>query len=269
MKKVHHMIVFGCKLPGKIVRDTPRYAWNCGEMSSGDNQPNNTYEHGSACGSGYSSIIFAWALDAPPIELPKGVGFQVGGDSNIDYLVLQVHYGHTHLFRHNPKIRDKSGIDFELVSGPDNGINKRAGIHLMMSYGYVDIGTSTHHMQCKVTGDKIRHPFRFRTHTHKLGTFVAGYIESDRFPEKRRLIGSHDPQKPQMFYPVEDKTLTFTAGDTIRAGCQFNNTRDKTVSIGPTGNDEMCNFYIMYWTDGNTLPTQQDCTSYNPSSLYY
>ena len=46
----------------------------------------------SPCGSG-SHVIYAWALNAPDLMLPDGVGFRVGGpDSDIDWLVLQVHY---------------------------------------------------------------------------------------------------------------------------------------------------------------------------------
>jgi peptidylglycine monooxygenase len=42
------------------------------------------------CGSG-SSIIYAWAQNAPKLQLPKDVAFRVGGpDSGIDWLVLQV-----------------------------------------------------------------------------------------------------------------------------------------------------------------------------------
>jgi len=42
------------------------------------------------CGSG-SSIIYAWAQNAPKLKLPKDVAFRVGGpDSGIDWLVLQV-----------------------------------------------------------------------------------------------------------------------------------------------------------------------------------
>lgn len=37
-------------------------------------------------------MIYAWARDAPKLELPEGVGFKVGGKSPIQYLVLQVHY---------------------------------------------------------------------------------------------------------------------------------------------------------------------------------
>ena len=46
----------------------------------------------SPCGSG-SHVVYAWALNAPELILPEGVGFRVGGpDSGIDWLVLQVHY---------------------------------------------------------------------------------------------------------------------------------------------------------------------------------
>ena len=31
------------------------------------------------------------------------------------------------------------------------------------------------------------------------------------------LIGKEDPQKPQMFYPVNDRSMTLTGGDTIAA----------------------------------------------------
>ena len=37
-------------------------------------------------------IIYAWAMDAPELQLPAGVGFKVGGDTDIKWLVLQVHY---------------------------------------------------------------------------------------------------------------------------------------------------------------------------------
>ena len=42
------------------------------------------------CGSG-SSIIYAWAQNAPKLQLPNDVAFRVGGpDSGVDWLVLQV-----------------------------------------------------------------------------------------------------------------------------------------------------------------------------------
>jgi peptidylglycine monooxygenase len=52
-----------------------------------------SYESAPVCGEG-SSIIYAWARDAPALTLPEGVGFKVGGDTKVQYVVLQVHYMH-------------------------------------------------------------------------------------------------------------------------------------------------------------------------------
>ena len=43
---------------------------------------------------GVEKIIFAWALNASGIHLPEGVGLQVGPTQNINYVVVQIHYGH-------------------------------------------------------------------------------------------------------------------------------------------------------------------------------
>ena len=43
---------------------------------------------------GVEKIIFAWALNATGIHLPVGVGLQVGPTQNINYVVVQIHYGH-------------------------------------------------------------------------------------------------------------------------------------------------------------------------------
>lgn len=48
-------------------------------------------KYSNPCAEG-SQIIYAWAMDAPRLVLPEGVGFKVGGDSPIKYLVLQLHY---------------------------------------------------------------------------------------------------------------------------------------------------------------------------------
>ena len=81
-KTAHHMLLFGCKMPGK---NEPLY--HCGAMDAAqaDNSPAT-----NPCGNG-TAIIYAWAQNAPKLHLPKDVAFQVGGpDSGIDWLVLQV-----------------------------------------------------------------------------------------------------------------------------------------------------------------------------------
>lgn len=77
----HHMILYGCKTPGKF---DPLY--NCGAMSVKQKGLASSIE---PCGLG-SSIMYAWAQNAPKFHLPKDVAFRVGGDTGIDWIVLQV-----------------------------------------------------------------------------------------------------------------------------------------------------------------------------------
>ncbi|KAI8735977.1 alpha-amidating enzyme precursor 2, partial [Biomphalaria glabrata] len=44
------------------------------------------------CENGWSTIMFAWAKNAPPTVLPKGVALRVGKNTSIKTIVLQVHY---------------------------------------------------------------------------------------------------------------------------------------------------------------------------------
>ncbi|KFM69395.1 Peptidylglycine alpha-hydroxylating monooxygenase, partial [Stegodyphus mimosarum] len=87
MHTAHHILIYGCSIPGQRQRDSPRLVWDCGEMSG----QQSGYLRGPTCASG-SQIIYAWAKDAPPLALPEGVGFKVGKNTGINYLVLQVHY---------------------------------------------------------------------------------------------------------------------------------------------------------------------------------
>lgn len=36
-----------------------------------------------------------------------------------------------------------------------------------------------------------------------------------------------------------------------------------------TGNDEMCNFYMMYWVDGDELLHEDVCSSPGPPNYYF
>ncbi len=46
--------------------------------------------------------------------------------------------------------------------------------------------------------------------------------------------------------------------------CTMDNYLDHTVYIGPTGDDEMCNFYLLYWVKGRKLPRKNLCWSVGP-----
>ena len=60
---------------------------NCGEMHGADH----SMAMSPPC-SEETKIIYAWAMDAPELKLPEGVSFHIGGDSEIQYVVLQIHY---------------------------------------------------------------------------------------------------------------------------------------------------------------------------------
>ena len=83
-KTAHHMVLFGCKTPGK--RDP---LFNCGAMAAKQKGLSSSI---NPCGLG-SSVIYAWAQNAPKFQLPKDVAFRVAGpESGIDWLVLQVRF---------------------------------------------------------------------------------------------------------------------------------------------------------------------------------
>lgn len=67
--------------------------------------------HHGVC-SGGSSILFAWAKNAPPTSLPPSVGFKFGGRTNVKYVVMQIHYSHP-----LPEgEKDFSGMDLQVTT---------------------------------------------------------------------------------------------------------------------------------------------------------
>jgi len=244
----HHMLIYGCEAPGSDVG-----VYNCGEMSS--EEPD--LETHSICGEGKSQVIYAWAMDAPSLELPDGVGFRVGGDSGINYLVLQVHYASTDYIDEDG---DDSGVILEVTEQVQP---KTAGVLLMGTGGKAPARTTTFfETSCEIEDPRTIHPFAFRTHTHSLGKLVSGY-KVDR-ENNWSLIGKRDPSLPQMFYPVSDKSITLSKGDVVAARCTMVNHRDRITYIGATKEDEMCNFYIMYWVKGKAPMEKGSCFTPGP-----
>ena len=156
----HHMLIYGCEEPGDV---SP--AWNCGEMAV--SEPG--LENHPVCASG-SQIIYAWAMDATSLKLPEGVGFRVGANSNIKYLVLQVHYASTDYI--DPK-GDDSGVILEFTEQEQP---KTAGVLLMGTGGSAPAHSTTYfETACEVQDRRTVHPFAFRTHTHSLGKMNIRY----------------------------------------------------------------------------------------------
>lgn len=256
----HHILIYGCESPGYREWDTPRAVWDCGEMATSHSM----FHKGPTCRTG-SQIIYAWAMDAPALKLPEGVGFKIGGNSGINYLVLQVHYADTTAFLDGHK-RDSSGIVLSLVPGDTNQVKRRAGVYVLGTGGMIRAHTRENfESACRINENLTLYPFAFRTHTHKLGKAVTGYVvRKGRWTN----IGKHSPQEPQMFYPAK-KGLKIVKGDVLAARCTMQNFRDRDTYVGPTGNDEMCNFYIMYYVDGDRILNDKQCFSYGPPIYYW
>ena len=57
------------------------------------------HSNSAACLHTFSQVLYAWAHDAPRFRLPDQVGFKVGAQTDIQYLVLQVHYSNVQRFK--------------------------------------------------------------------------------------------------------------------------------------------------------------------------
>ncbi|XP_071321361.1 peptidyl-glycine alpha-amidating monooxygenase B isoform X4 [Trachinotus anak] len=243
MDTVHHMLLFGCQTPVS----TSSY-WDCGNVQG-------TCED-------EASIMYAWARNAPPTKLPKDVGFKVGRSSGMSYFVLQIHYGDVSAFRDHH--RDCSGLSLRMSSKPQPFI---AGIYLLMSVDTVILPgkrVTNADIACDYTSYTI-YPFAFRTHTHHLGKVVSGYRIRDG---KWSLIGRQSPQLPQAFYPA-NREVSVKYGDTIAARCVFTGEgRTSKTYIGGTSDDEMCNFYIMYYMDNKHAIPYMSCMETGSKELF-
>ncbi|XP_051499609.1 peptidyl-glycine alpha-amidating monooxygenase isoform X1 [Apus apus] len=233
MDTVHHMLLFACDEPSS----TEKY-WDCDEGTCKDK----------------SNILYAWARNAPPTRLPKGVGFRVGGEAGGRFFVLQVHYGDISAFR--DKHKDCSGVTLHLTHQKQPLI---AGMYLMMSVNTV-IPPGEKVVNADIACRYKRFPmhlFAYRVHTHRLGKVVTGYrVRNGQWT----LIGRQSPQLPQAFYPVEHP-VDVGYDDIFAARCVFSGEgRTTETHIGGTANDEMCNFYIMYYMEAKHAVSYMTCT---------
>jgi len=230
----HHMLLYACEDPG-----ISEEVWKCGEMFDG-------LDAAPPCKTG-SRIIYAWAMNAKPLELADDISFEVGGDTAVKYLVLNVHYKDVSIFNGENAERDSSG--FTLVTSKTR-TPKLAGIYLLGSGGVIKANSlASQESICQMNEKTVMHPFAFRVHTHSHGVKVSGYKIHDN---TWTSIGEMSPQKEQQFYDVSNPDdVIISQHDYLAARCEFKNDEDRDISTGPTQNDEMCNFYVMYYVDSD------------------
>lgn len=253
MATAHHIVLYGCGKPG-----SSKAVWNCGEMEHHIDEQEETR---MPCAE-QSQILYAWARDAPKLILPEGVGFKVGGNSTIQYLVLQVHYSHIDHFKDGST--DDSGVFLHYTLRP---LNKLAGVFLLGTSGVIPPRVTTYmETSCTIRENKTIHPIAYRTHTHSLGKVVSGYLVKPDFTWIE--LGKRDPLTPQMFYPIHNK-ISAGKGDRIAARCTMQSNRDTWTYIGATKSDEMCNFYLMYYVENDEPLTMKYCFTPGPPSYYW
>ncbi|VDK72736.1 unnamed protein product [Litomosoides sigmodontis] len=251
MQKAHHMLLFGCSQPG-----SDEAVWDCGDVTTAGPK----YRKAPIC-MDQPSILYAWGRNAPDLYLPEDVGFKVGGNTGIRYLVLQVHYN-------KPVGHDFSGVSIESTIEP---LSKRASTLLMVSGGKLPARKrESFETACVVDEDIEIHPFAFRTHTHGHGEMVSGWVvRQDEYGQDNwELIGERNPLFPQMFQAI-NKNITIQQGEVIAARCVLNNKEDREITVGPTANDEMCNYYLMYWVLGDRILRDNTCYSPGPPEYHW
>merc|ERR1711974_178265 len=101
-----------------------------------------------------------------------------------------------------------------------------------------------------------------RVHPHQAESYLCTPIRVDTDvaysitgfkPNATKMTAHH-----MLIYGCEEP------GDVVAARCTMVNTRDRTTFVGATKEDEMCNFYIMYWVEGDSPMDQTTCFSRGP-----
>jgi hypothetical protein len=180
------------------------------------------------------------------------VAFKVGPKTSYKYIIVNIHYLKT-------VKNDKSGLAITVGS---TARRYQAGIMLLIS-GNIAIPPRTpkfsSKFSCKYTGRTLQ-VFAFRVHAHAHGDANTAYrVRQHEWAQ----VARGDPQWPQAFYPT-DAVYDVKDGDMLVGQCTYHNDADKYVYAGSTHTDEMCNVYLMYYTDaadevmevcsGNTYP---------------
>ncbi|KAK2563008.1 Peptidyl-glycine alpha-amidating monooxygenase [Acropora cervicornis] len=237
MHTAHHMLLFGCQVPADMAFSRDGKFWNCGDMGKG------------VCGNqgAGEKIIYAWGRNAPDLKLPKDVAFEVGGDSGIAYLVLQVHYGKVDQFVANPSLKDNSGVDLKTSFAPQKYV---AGIKLLAD-GWSLIPPKK--KGTVISGYRVRNGAFYPVKPDKEVDIKAG----DTLPNQNNME-TGIPESACLY--VDEARLMFPLDSDVPlpgSGVKMEMKRDFAEGCGPYCND-----------DGPSLLLEEDKRSFDANEVF-
>ncbi|KAH9369776.1 hypothetical protein HPB48_011637 [Haemaphysalis longicornis] len=204
------------------------------------------------------TVLYGWARNAPSTQLPPGVGFQVGQQTSVRYLVLQVHYD-------TPIVGgDSTGLELQIDLQPQRYL---AGIHVFYAKDQnIPPGQPSFpvDVNCVASREEPMFVFAYRVHTHSLGRTVTAYLLHNGHWS---LLARGDPHRPQAFYPL-NRTVTVKPGDVLASRCTYDtSTKKRPTEIGPGAAQEMCNLYLMYYALRSSGRTSGQCENLERPAL--
>ena len=258
----HHLMIYACEEPAEYTDDY----WPCGMI-----QTEEKLLQGRKCGDNTKeTLLYLEAMQSTGYQLPDGASFKVGKGSGYNYLVVQIHYNYVAKFEADETLTDSAGIQFayQTTATPfAGGVTILATVASVLPNSVAPLGFDHVEAVCDPSEFPRDHTivaFAFRVHTHGLGTHVSAFRVRDhseepdsvkRFFWRRQqsttekewtLIGAEDPRKEQLFYPIEEPII-IRPTDTLVHRCTYSNPGDEEIMFGEGINNEMCNYYIMFY----------------------
>jgi len=228
----HHMTLFACSTsPKRLIKEENTNSWDCGSTS--------------VCGPASDfRRLYTWALNAKGIRFPDGVGIRVGGDSDLDFLVIQVHYNK---IPNEDEPSDSSSLYNLTMTSQE--LPYQVGVYNIGNNGFIPPKQESFKFEsaCLFEAPYEIVPIFYRTHAHNIINVMSIYtIKNESWIE----LGRMSPHQPQAFYPVTSKDIVVGHNDLIAARCTINSMdRDEITYTGNRHEDEMCAFYLMFYTD--------------------
>jgi hypothetical protein len=239
---VHHMILLGYSnaLPSDAKQE-PKLL--------GESRP-----------EGRSDFVFAWAMtkgndEKFTWELPQGHAYQFGpGKNDLKYLALDVHF-------HGKQKATDSKTEI-ILSKTERSDDLQVHCDILATAVNISGGEkdTTACFKSKIENDGTFKVIAQRVHAHAHGRKIETNVYRENKNGESKLVRkiSHDSQRPQMFYNLEDPVIV-QKDDVLETICHYN-----TVGVKgeiTTGLDmesgEMCNHYLQF----SPLNDQEDPTT--------